>query len=363
MDFPPVNEIVGYLNKFAQPALAYDWDNVGFQIGDANHSVKKILLTLDVTENAIDKALAENCDLIISHHPFIFRPLKKITNPLYLKLIKNDIAVYCAHTNLDLVQGGVNTILAEKLGLQNCRFISQDTASKSIQMAVYVPENAANQVAEAILKAGAGKIGNYSDCLNTLPVDGQFRPLAESKPYLGTPHKLEKVKEIKLEFFVESINLPNTIKAMQRSHPYETPVYALYPQKQSKNFGLGLIGDLAAPEMMSDFAQRVKRELAAPTLNLWPAKYSTAKQISRVAVCGGSGSSLLPKLTGQADIFVSADFTYHTILESKLPLIDAGHFYTEYPVLQVLENLLKKFDCEIIRLTPAEHEISHLQQI
>ncbi|MFO7896539.1 MAG: Nif3-like dinuclear metal center hexameric protein, partial [Candidatus Cloacimonadales bacterium] len=206
-------------------------------------------------------------------------------------------------------------------------------------------------------------IGNYSDCLNSLPVEGQFRPSPASNPHLGAQDKLEKVQEIKLEFFAESISLPAIIKALQRSHPYETPVYALYPQERSKNFGLGLLGNLAAPEKMSDFAQRVKRELAVPALNLWPAKYSDDKLISRVAVCGGSGSSLLSQLSGQADIFVSADFTYHTILDSKIPLIDAGHFYTEYPVLEVLENLLQNFDCEISKLTPAEHEISRLQNI
>ncbi|MCK4957348.1 MAG: Nif3-like dinuclear metal center hexameric protein [Candidatus Cloacimonetes bacterium] len=358
-----VSDIVTYLNNFVNPALAYHWDNVGFQLGDANNDVNKILLTLDVTENAINKAIEQNCDMIISHHPFIFKPIKKITNPNYIRLIKHNIAVYCAHTNLDVINGGVNSVLAHKLGLEIEEFISEESGSNSLQIAVYVPQDSAEIVANAVLAAGAGRIGNYTHCLASSLVKGQFMPNENSNPTIGEANKLETISEVKLEFFVDSILLTKVLKALKKAHPYETPVYAIYPQGNSSNFGLGVIGNLKEPKTMKNFAQSVKQQLNAPTISLWPAQKDENMMIKKVAICGGSGSSLLNKLHGRADIFVSADFTYHTILDSRIPLIDAGHFYTENPALDILEEVLAEFECEIIKLDFNEHEISKMINI
>ncbi len=355
-----VSDIVGHINKIADPALAYEWDNVGFQLGDGNHEVKKILLTLDVTENAINKAISENVDLIISHHPFIFKPINKITNPLYLKLIKNDISVYCAHTNLDVVKKGVNFALAEKLGLTKLKFLSNETGSKLFQIAVYVPSDSMVKVADAVFASGAGIIGNYNNCMNDYEVSGQFMPIEGSNPILGTKDKLEKVVERKLEFFVDSFKLSKVISAIKKAHPYETPAYSVYQQeKQSENFGLGLIGDLKTEITLEDFAKTVKKNLHAPFVILWKAGKSSQTKVKKIAVCGGSGTSLLSQVYGRADVYVSADFTYHTILDSRIPLIDAGHFYTENPVLQNLREMLSEFNLEIIELKPDEHEIKN----
>jgi len=259
-----VKDIVAHFHKIANPELAYEWDNVGFQLGDAEAEVKKILLTLDVTENAINKAIQEKVDLIISHHPFIFKPIKKITNPLFLKLIKNNISIFCAHTNLDVVKKGVNFALAEKLGLQNLEFISYESGSKLYHVAVYVPKDYMEQVANSVFEAGAGVIGNYSHCLNDYEVSGQFKPLAGSNPAIGKTGKLEKITECKLEFFVDSFNLDKVISAMKSVHPYETPAYAIYPQeKQSENFGLGLIGDLNKETTIEEFSRFIKKSLNA----------------------------------------------------------------------------------------------------
>ncbi|MBC8384274.1 MAG: Nif3-like dinuclear metal center hexameric protein [Candidatus Cloacimonetes bacterium] len=353
-----IKDIIDLLHKIANPGLAYDWDNVGFQLGDADQEVKKILLTLDVTENAIEKAIKEKANLIISHHPFIFRPIKNITNPLYLKLIKNDISVFCAHTNLDVVKKGVNFALAEKLGLQNLEFLSAESGSKLLHLAVYVPENLMEKVADKVFQAGAGIIGNYENCLNDHEVSGQFKPLEGSNPAIGEKNKLEKVIERKLEFFVDSFNLNQVITAMKSAHPYETPAFAVNPQeKQSENYGLGLIGELSQKMTIADFSKKVKKDLAAPFIKLWIADKSQLDFVQKIAICGGSGSSLLCKVYGRADIFVSGDFTYHTLLDSKIPLIDAGHFYTEYPVLQNLRKMLSGFKKEIITLSREEHEI------
>lgn len=353
-----VSDIVAHLNKIADPALAYEWDNVGFQIGDANTEVKKILLTLDVTENAIEKAVSENVDLIISHHPLIFRSIKKITNPTYLKLIKNDISVYCAHTNLDVIKKGVNYALAEKLNLTNLEFLSNDVNSKVLHVTVYVPAADMVAVADAVFAAGAGVIGNYAQCMNDHEVSGQFMPLEGSNPVLGSKGKLEKVVERKLEFFVDSHKLDSVISAMQKAHPYETAAFAVYPQeKVNENYGLGLLGELTDELTLKELAEFVKQKLNAPFIKLWKAGKPLTKKIKKIAICGGSGTSILSKTYGKADAFISADFTYHTVLDSRIPLIDAGHFYNENPVLENLREMLLEFDLDITELKPEEHEI------
>ncbi len=266
-----VKDIVKFLNDFANPNLAFEWDNVGFQIGNGETKVTKILLTLDVTENAINKAIKEKVNLIISHHPFIFRPIKKITNPFYFRLIKNDISVYCAHTNLDVIQNGVNDALAEKLNLQNTKIILNET---------------------------------------------------------GLTTEITK-----------------------------------YFQKDDENLGLGLIGELEVPQKLAEFAKFVKAKLKCPFVKLWIGNKNENRLIKKVAVCGGSGSNLIPKIIGNADVFVSSGFDYHTLLSCKMPLIDAGHFYTENPVLNNLHKILKEFNLEIIELKADEHEITKEQII
>ena len=357
-----VSEIVNYLHKIAHPDLAFEWDNVGFQLGNGSQEVKKILLTLDVTENAIEKAIKEEVDLIISHHPFIFKPIKKITNPLYLKLIKNDIAVFCAHTNLDVIKKGVNSALADKLYLKNVKFLTSESGASVYHVAVYVPSGHMMEVAKAVFAAGAGDIGNYSNCMNDYEVSGQFIPGDESNPTLGTKEMLEKIVERKLEFFVDSFKLSKVIVEMKKAHPYETPAYSVYPQfKSNENYGLGMLGELQQEMTLGDFAKFVKTRLKAPFVILWPANKKKTTLIKKVAVCGGSGSSVIPKVYGKADVLVSADFTYHVILDSRVPLIDAGHFYTENPVLQNLKEMLQEFDIDIIELTEKEHEVSKLE--
>lgn len=358
-----VRDIVNHMHKLANPGLAYDWDNVGLQLGDPEQEVKKILLTLDVTDNAIEKAISQKADLLISHHPFIFKPIKKITNPIYLKLIRNNIAVFCAHTNLDVISGGVNHALADLLGLSSVEFLSQESGSQLYHLAVHVPPMNMEEVAEAAFAAGAGKIGNYSNCITDYEVSGQFMPVEGANPTEGELNRLEKVVERKLEFFVDSFNLNKVVAAVKKAHPYETPAYAVYPQhKQSETYGLGLIGKIE-PTTLHELAQAVKQKLGCPFVKVWPAHKGKEAKIKRVAICGGSGTSLLRQIPGRADVFISADFTYHTVLDSKVPLIDAGHFFTEFPVLKNLEKYLSTLELEIITLEKAEHEISKFEVI
>jgi dinuclear metal center YbgI/SA1388 family protein len=359
-----VSDIVNHLHKIAHPDLAFEWDNVGFQLGNGNQEVKKVLLTLDVTENAIEKAIKENADLIISHHPFIFKPIKKITNPLYLKLIKNDIAVFCAHTNLDVIKKGVNSALAAKLDLQNVEFLTSESGASVYHVSVYVPSTQMVEVADTVFAAGAGVIGNYTNCMNDYEVSGQFMPQEGSNPILGSQDKLEKVVERKLEFFVDSFKLSKALDAMKKAHPYETPAYTVNSQdKPNENYGLGMIGDLPQEMVLNDFAKFVKTQLKAPFVKMWSAKKGKNTTIKKVAICGGSGSSLISKVYGKADVFVSGEFGYHTILDSRVPLIEAGHFYTENPVLQNLKEMLQEYDMEIIELSAHEHEVNKVEMV
>lgn len=355
-----VKEIISAIHKVANPQLAMSWDNVGLQIGAAEQEVNKVLLSLDVTENAVGKAINTKAELIIAHHPLIFQPLKNITHPLYLKIIKHNIAVFSAHTNMDVVQGGVNYALAEKLGLKNLEFISSETGAELYQIAVFVPRSEMTDVATAAFAAGAGKIGNYENCINDYDVSGQFKPLTGSNPTFGEVGKLHKTVERKLEFFVESFHLNAVIEAIRKAHPYETPVYTVNKQqRQSDNFGLGVIGNLSQPISLQALAGEVKEKLGCKFVKLWLAGEKGSKKVKKIAVCGGSGSSLLAAVQNRAQVFISADFTYHSMLDSPLPLIDAGHFYTEYPVLEKFENILQQFSLEIEYLLPQEHEIKN----
>jgi dinuclear metal center YbgI/SA1388 family protein len=354
MPLMTVSDFIKIIHDFASPALAYDWDNVGFLLGDAALPVKKVLLCLDITNDSVDYAVKNDADLIISHHPMIFKPIKKITNPLFLKLIKNDIAVISAHTNLDITKGGVNHRLAELLQLSELEILSSSTGSDHYQVAVYVPASHLQIVKKAVFDAGAGKFGNYSHCCAEFEGNGQFKPLEGSDPFQGKQDKLENISEVKLEFFTESFYLPKVLSAMHKAHPYETPVYAVYPQKQdSPNFGLGLIGSLPQPVSISSFAHQAKHILKSPRLNLWLADKKPDADISRIAVCGGSGGSLISLASNRCDLFLSGEFGYHNMMDSPLPLIEAGHFHTEYPVLQVIKQLIDspQLEVEIMPLT------------
>lgn len=352
-----IKEIIEQLELVAPSQLAYNWDNPGLLVGNRESETEKVLLALDVTKSVVDYAIETGSKLIVTHHPLFLNPVKRVTDPLVLKLIENRIAVYTMHTNLDQVKDGVSKALADKLGLIKPKFISHD--SSVYHIALYVPPSDAEKVAEAVHQAGAGVIGNYSHCLNSYDVGGQFKPLPGSHPAIGEEGGLEKLQETKLEFFVDYPLLERVKRAIHTAHPYETPAYTVYQlQQNSPNFGLGVVGELEEVITLQEIAQKAKKVLHAPFVKLWLADESLDKPVRKVAVCGGSGSSLIEKVTGRADVFISADFTYHKVLESRIPLIDAGHFYTEYPVLKVIERALApmSIETEIMDLRKAEAE-------
>ncbi|HNX01793.1 MAG TPA: Nif3-like dinuclear metal center hexameric protein [Candidatus Cloacimonadota bacterium] len=354
-----VQDIIGIMNKAAPEGLAMQWDNPGLQIGERTWKVKKILLTLDVTKGAIEKAIHEKADCIVSHHPLIFKPIKSINDPNLLSLIRHKISVYSAHTNLDVAKNGVNYTLAGKLGLTDLENITNETGSEWLHVTVFVPLQHSVRVRQIIAEAGGGLIGNYDQCCSENQVEGHFRPMEGSDPVLGECGKLQRVDEVKLQFFCESFRFNDIIQMIKSVHFYETPVYYAHAVKtENSTYGLGLIGKIPFTKSLKSFAADVKEKLNAPRVSLWLADKKTSDKVKTVAVCGGAGGSLLLQLNGRADVFITGDINYHAMLESKIPIIDAGHFWTEYPVLNYLETLLKPTGAEIVKFTAQEHEIN-----
>lgn len=324
-------EIIQLFEQFSPKGYAMEGDKVGLQIGRLNKPVDKVLIALDVLEEVVDEAIRENVQLIIAHHPLIYRPLQKITTDrpagrIIEKLIKHDIAVYAAHTNLDVAIGGVNDLLAEALGLKNTEVLVPTHESKLKKLVVFVPEDAAAAVKEALGKAGAGAIGNYSHCAFSAKGLGQFLPGSDTNPYIGTEGKLEEVAEVRIETIFPEHLEKKVLSAMLKAHPYEEVAYDIYPlDNKGEVLGLGRIGYIE--EMtLGEFAQHVKKTLDVKGVRVVGDLTSSVK---KVAVLGGDGNKyfMSAKFKG-ADVYVTGDFYYHVAHDAMmegLNIVDPGH--------------------------------------
>lgn len=324
-------EIIRLFEQFSPKKYAMEGDKIGLQIGRLNNQVERVLVTLDVTEEVVDEAIAKNVGLIIAHHPLIFRPLQKIDTEtaagrIVEKLIKNDIAVYAAHTNLDVATGGVNDLLAESLGLTNTEVLVPSYEEKLKKLVVFVPEENAGEVKEAIGQAGAGAIGNYSHCAFTASGVGQFLPGEDTNPFIGNKGKLEEVREVRVETIVPESIEKRVLSAMLKAHPYEEVAYDLYPlENRGESLGLGRIGTV--PTMtLKDFAEHIKKSLDVNTVRVVGDLDAT---VNKVAVLGGDGNKyfMTAKFKG-ADVYVTGDIYYHTAHDAMmagLNMVDPGH--------------------------------------
>ena len=341
------------LDNLAPKKLAEDWDNVGLLVGSLDREVKKVLITLDVTDKVVDEAIEKNVDFIISHHPLIFKPLKNITTnnaqgKLITKLIKNDISVFTLHTNLDNAKCGVNSWLAEKLKLVNSENLTTEYVENYYKLVVYVPKTHIALVTRALGDSGAGSIGEYSHCTFKTEGVGEFLPLENSNAYIGNKNELTTVEEVKIETLVSDKNKNKVLSAMKKAHPYEEVAYDLYKVEQNyESFGLGKIGYLENEKTLEEFAYYVKNIFNMPFVKLIGKK---DEKIKKVAVLGGSGSSFInvARIKG-ADVYVTGDVTYHTALDAKeenFNIIDAGH-YIERVMVAELTNYLKENITEI----------------
>jgi dinuclear metal center YbgI/SA1388 family protein len=347
---PRLTDILGWLNSRYPAALAEDWDNVGLQVGDPAAEVTKILISLDIEQVALDKAEQLGVDLIISHHPLIFRPLKKITptdttGRLLMQAIKKDIALVSMHTNLDRAADGLNDWLASRLGVEQTVPLEPAQGGHYQKLVIYVPVGHEEQVMEAVFAAGGGHIGNYDRCSFRVQGTGSFRPGAESDPYIGLPGQFEEPAEVRLEFIFPVALTAKIVAKAVKSHPYEEVAYDLIPLANRRgDIGLGRIGRLPQPLTLEQFSGRVKQALQVENLRLCGGK---ERLITKVALCGGSGMSVYSEALRQgADCLVTGDVKFHEAQRARtdgLTLIDAGHFASEHFMVQELAQRLKEF--------------------
>lgn len=336
-------DLVRVMERLVPPQLAEEWDNSGWQVGDPDAVVQRVLLALDVTPEVLEEAEQQGAQLIISHHPMFLKGIKNVRrdNPagdLVFRLIRAGIGVYAAHTNLDSAEGGVNDVLARALELQQIEVLHPVQYQRLTKLVVFVPVTHAGVVREALGQAGAGYIGNYSHCTFNLEGTGTFCPGEGTNPFIGTTGRLEQVEEVRIETIVKQEDISGVVQAMLKAHPYEEVAYDLYPlENKGAARGLGRIGRLAEPVALADFAGTVQKVLQAGCLRYGGA---SDRAVQHVAVCGGSGGDLWPLARQRgADVLVTGDVRYHAardMLAAGMCFIDAGHFATERVVLPAL---------------------------
>ena len=352
-----IKEITNYLESIAPLYFQEDYDNSGLLVGNENTIVDGALITLDCTEEVVEEAIALGCNLIIAHHPIIFSGLKKLTSNNYveriiIKAIKNDIAIYAIHTNLDNVANGVSAKIAEKLGVENCKILSP---KKDLlrQLAVYCPSSDAEKVRNELFKAGAGDIGNYDECSFTSVGEGTFRANEGCNPHLGEIGERHQEKEEKIEVIFPKHKEQAIISAMKNVHPYEEVAYQIYIlDNLYENVGSGVVGKLSKVVDSAKFLELLKRTMKTDCV-----RYSklVKSKIERVAICGGSGSFLLSNaIKAKADIFITADFKYHEFFDAEDDIIiaDIGHYESEQFTKDLIYDFLtKKFSKFAIQLS------------
>ena len=353
-----VKEITTYLESKAPLSFQESYDNAGLTTGDPDREVTGVLITLDITEEIIEEAIRCKCNLVVSHHPLVFSPIKSLTGRTWvektlLKAIKNDIALYATHTNLDsMLQNGVNTKICEKLGLQDIQIL--DPVQGNLRKLVtFVPIAQAEKVRTAIFDAGAGHIGNYDQCSYNLNGKGSFRGSKETTPFVGEKGKLHFEEETRIETIFPSHLQTNILMSLMKAHPYEEVAYDIYPLENIYPLaGMGMTGYLSEPADEKQFLANLKEIFNAGVIRHTSLP---GKKIKKVAVCGGSGSFLLKKaIRAGADIFVTGDIKYHQFFdhENKIIIADIGHYESEQFTREIFYDILtKKFANFAVRLS------------
>ncbi|TKK71529.1 Nif3-like dinuclear metal center hexameric protein [Ilyomonas limi] len=341
-----ISEVIQTLEAYAPLPYQESYDNAGLLTGSKDWNCTGILCTLDATEAVVNEAVEKNCNLIIAHHPIIFSGLKKITGKNYVErtviaAIKNNIAIYAIHTNLDNVYNGVSRRMAEKLGLQNCKVLDPKPGLLK-KLYTYVPVDDAEKVRAVIFKAGAGDIGNYGECSFNIEGIGTYKPQEGADPYIGKIGKRAETKEIKLEIIFPAHLQRQVISALQATHPYEEVAYDVITlANEFQQVGSGMTGEL--PETMSetDFLHRISK-----VFNLRLIKHTPLlnKNVKKVALCGGAGNFLLPKaIAAGADFYITSDVKYHEFFDAdgRIVFADIGHWESEQFTIDLLFDILQ----------------------
>jgi dinuclear metal center YbgI/SA1388 family protein len=351
-----LKDITGYLEGLAPLSYQESYDNSGLQVGDREMEVTGVLITLDVTEEVLLEAEKLGFNLVISHHPVIFSGLKSLTGKnaaerVVTKAIRKEIAIYSGHTNFDAISGGVNTAMANRLGLLKQRIL--DPMKEQLKkLVVFVPHDQVDQVRSAMFEAGAGHIGDYDSCSFNLEGKGTFRGSEGSDPYVGQVGELHQEPETRVETIVPAPLVRKVVRAMEKAHPYEEVAYDIYPLENAFNqAGMGMLGELEDPVDEEVFMTFLKDRFG---LSLIRHSALRGKPVKKVALCGGAGSFLLGRAKASgADVFVTGDFKYHQFFDAdgKIVVMDMGHFESEQFTRELFYDLLmKKFPKFAVRL-------------
>ena len=351
-----IKDIAEKIEKIVPLKLAQDWDNVGLLIGNPHRNVKNILLTIDITGEVLAEAKRLKTDLIISYHPVIWDGLRKITtdnqSSIVYDLIQADIAVFSIHTALDAVPGGVNDGLAEIIGIVDGRPIGDyvdNPAGDNYKLVVFIPIESAAKVSNAVFAAGAGAIGNYTNCGFTAEGTGTFLPLAGARPAIGKKGKLEKVNEIRFETIVPAEKLDDCIAAMKKAHPYEEPAFDVFKLYNNQNkFGLGRIGKLQKPTQLNKIIERIKKHTGAKTFGIIG---NQKRLIKTAAVCAGSCGKIISSIiAAKPDLYLTGELKHHYALAAQqagLTCICLSHTVSERFILKKFAKQLQKQAKEI----------------
>jgi dinuclear metal center YbgI/SA1388 family protein len=342
-----IQEVISVLEELAPPSYQESYDNAGLITGQPTTDCTGILCTLDATEEVILEAKRKNCNLVVAHHPIIFSGLKKINGKNYVEraviaAIKNDIAVYAIHTNLDNISAGVNGKIAEKIGLKNIEVL-MPKENNLRKLYTFVPRDKAEAVREAIFSAGAGKIGNYSECSFNVPGTGTFKAGEGTDPYVGEIGKRHEEDEIKMEVIFPAYLQTRVIAAMIEAHPYEEVAYDVIPLgNYFKEVGSGIMGQLPESLEETGFLHMLKT-----TFHLKVIRHTalTGNTVKKIAICGGAGSFLIKRaLAAGADLYVTSDVKYHEFFdaEGKMVIADIGHFESEQFTTDLLTDVLQQ---------------------
>ena len=339
-------DVISLLEETAPPHYQESYDNAGLLTGNRQWDCTGIICTLDATEDVVNEARQKNCNLIVAHHPIIFGGLKKITGRNYVErtvitAIKNDIAIYAIHTNLDNIMQGVNNKIADKLGLIN-RAILAPKAGELMKLYTFAPIEHAERVRSAIFEAGGGNIGNYSETSFNAEGTGTFKGNAAASPYVGEKGIRHEEKEIKIEVIFPKYQQKTVVSALLKAHPYEEVAYDIIALANNyAQVGSGLTGQLPAPIAEEQFLQQLKLAFGLKVIKHTKLQ---GRPVGKIAICGGAGSFLIRNaISSGSDVYITSDVKYHEFFDAdgQLILADIGHWESEQYTIDLLFDILQ----------------------
>lgn len=339
---PTVAEIAAALEQFAPCSTAADWDNVGLLLGDPSAPVERLMTCLTITPDIVNEAIAEGANLIVAHHPILFRGAKQLTTvrgdgQVVWPLARAGIAVYSPHTAFDNCSGGINESLCRRLGVLNAVPLRPREGVRECKLVVFVPDADLAKVSDALFAAGAGVIGQYEQCSFRLAGKGTFFGTDATNPSVGLKGRREEVDEWRLEVVVPEAKVAAAVRAMRQAHSYEVPAFDVYPLKAPSCGGEGRIGNLANATTLGELAIRARTELAASSVQIVG---DVNRTVQKVAIaCGAAGEFLSDSIRSHADVFVTGEMRFHDALSARtagIGVILPGHYATERPAVEDL---------------------------